>query len=269
MEAKRPRFCERRSTQWQGRWPIRNLAIARAGDHSLHPSWLSHPSQKNFDLFVAYYGDSPGRWKDESDFYDHAKGLKYPWFDRFLASNPWILDYDAVWLADDDLAADTATVADAFEIFHEAGLWLGQPSLTADSVVSYEMMRRNPGALLRHVGFVEEQMPIFSRRCLHQVRHTFGESKSGWGLGIAWAKILGYPKDKMAVIDAAPLRHVRPLQTGEMYTTVLPALGKDPRAELNAIRKRYEDDMRLVAFDRIFMDRSNPRSLERLQRQRR
>jgi hypothetical protein len=246
---------------------MRNLAIARAGDDSLHESWLSEPARKNFDLLVAYYGGTPGKWKSNADFYDHTKGLKYPWFETFLQTASWILQYDAVWLADDDLEGDTATVADAFDIFHESNLWLAQPSLTADSIVTYDLMRRKPGNLLRHVGFVEEQMPVFSRESLGRIRHTLGDTKSGWGLGIAWAQILGYPKDKMAVIDAAPLRHVRPLRMSDMYTAVLPALGKDPMDELNQMRKAYQDDMRLVVYGQAALDRADPRTPVRRARQ--
>src|SRR6185436_15155367 len=89
---------------------MRNLAIARAGEQSHHPTWLSDTSRKNFDLFVAYYGDTPGKWREGADFYDHTKGLKYPWFYEFLQANTWVLDYDAIFLADDDLEGDTATV---------------------------------------------------------------------------------------------------------------------------------------------------------------
>ncbi len=247
---------------------MRNLAIARAGEGSRHKSWLSEPSRKNFDLLVAYYGDPPGQWKEGADFYDHTKGLKYPWFDGFLRSHPWVLEYDAVWLADDDLEGDTRTVADAFDVFHSMGLWLGQPSLTYGSIVSHEMMKRKRGSLLRYVGFVEEQMPIFSRECLGRLRETLGETKSGWGLGIAWAQILGYPKDRMAIIDVSPMKHVRPLGTSDMYTRVLPALGKDPMAELAQMREKYRDDLRLEVFSEIPLDPEHPLTHERLERQR-
>ncbi len=215
-----------------------------------------------------YYGDHPGKWKEGADFYDHTKGLKYPWFDGFLKSDPWILDYDAVWLADDDLEGGTATLADAFDLFHSTGLWLGQPSLTYGSLVSHEMMKRKRGLLLRYVGFVEEQMPIFSKDCLRRLKHTMGETKSGWGLGIAWAQILGYPKDKMAVIDAAPMKHLRPLSTSDMYTKVLPALGKVPMTELDEIREKYRDDMRIEVFREVALDPADPLTSERLERQR-
>lgn len=246
---------------------MRNLAIARAGENSKHETWLSHPRKKNFDLLVAYYGDEPGKWKPKADIYDHAKGLKYPWFDAYLKSHPKVLDYDAVWLCDDDLEADTATVRDLFDIFHETGLSLGQGAQSLSSVVSFPHVRCVPGMLLRYVGFVEEQMPIFSKQCLRQLRDTMGETKSGWGLGIAWANLLGHPKYLMGVIDAAPIGHHRPLKAGEMYTQVLPAMGITARQELDAMRAKYRDEIRAVEYETVPLDPAHPLTKERLGRQ--
>ena len=246
---------------------MRNLAIARAGDTSRHKTWLSDPSKKNFDLLVAYFGEHPGTWREHADRYDHWNGLKYPWFEHFLRENRWVFDYDAIWLADDDLEADTATVSDAFDIFQAERLLLAQPALTHDSVVCHEMMRRKMGCYLRYVGFVEEQMPIFSRECLGRIEHTMGETISGWGLGVAWAKILGHPLDKMAVIDAAPMKHIRPLGQSDMYKKILPELGKDPFVELEAMKARYQDDMRMDVFREVPFDPEHPRSKERYLRQ--
>jgi len=131
---------------------------------------------------------------------------------------------------------------------------------------------RVPGGLrldVRHVGFVEEQMPIFSKECLRRLKHTMRLTKSGWGLGIAWTSTLGHPEDKMGVIDAAPIGHHRPLKAGEMYTQVLPAMGLTARQELDAMRSRYQEDMRLVEFDEVPLDPRHPLTPERLARQRR
>ncbi len=248
---------------------MRNLAIARAGDDSRHETWLSDPSRKNFDLLVAYYGDTPGRWSGRADRYDHAKGLKYPWIHSFLPGNPWVLEYDAVWLCDNDIEADTATVADMFDIFHEKGLWLGQPAQTGDCINTFPFWRCKRGTLLRYTEFVEEQMPIFSRETLGRLRGTFGESKSGWGLGVAWPKLLGFPPDRLAVIDAAPVRHVMVAGGADMYPRLLPSLGIDPRQELRNLREKYKEDLHLGRFTgEVPLDKGDPRTPARLARQR-
>jgi hypothetical protein len=246
----------------------RNLAIARAGEDSRHETWISEPSRRNFDLLVAYYGAVAGKWADRADFYDHSQGLKYPWIHSFLPVNPWIFEYDAVWLADDDIEAETATLADMFDIFHERELWIGQPSKTKDSFQSHPMFRCKPGILLRYTEFVEEQMPIFSKATLGRLWETFGETKSGWGLGLVWPKIVGFPPDRLGVIDATPVRHTRPHQTGEMYTRVLPQLGISARQELEMMRAKYKDDIHSDKIvGEVLLDRIDPRTRGRRARQ--
>lgn len=246
---------------------MRNLAIARAGETSRHQSWLSDVSRKNFDLLVAYYGDCPGTWKDTADFYDHWNGLKYPWIHQFLPKNPWVLEYDAVWLCDDDIEADTATVADMFDIFHEKRLWLAQPAQTSDCFLNYPFWACRKGTLLRFTEFVEEQMPIFSKETLAKLAGTFGESKSGWGLGAAWPRILGYPPGRMAVIDATPMRHTR-AGNGTFYTHTLPSMGVDPHKELRDLKVKY-GELRLGRFTgELPLEPADPRTPERAARQR-
>jgi hypothetical protein len=246
---------------------MKNLAIARAGDYSLHETWLSDPAKKNFDLLVAYYGAEPGKWKAKADLYDQTPGLKYPWFEQAWSLGKQFSDYDAIWLADEDIGADTETVSDMFDIFHESGLAIGQPAMADDGVVGFEMMRRVPGLLLRHTEFVEEQVPIFSRAALSRIGHTFGEAKSGWGLGVAWSKIISPIEKTLGVIDACPVFHSRPLKAGSMYTHVLPGMGISARDELDQLRAGYQHDIRLVEISRTALDPGHPKTAGRLARQ--
>lgn len=246
---------------------MRNLAIARAGDYSLHETWLSNPEKKNFDLLVAYYGTEPGRWKAKADIYDQTPGLKYPWFQSIWSLGKRFSEYDAIWLSDEDIGADTETVSDMFDIFHESGLLIGQPAMADDGVVGFEMMRRIPGLLLRHTEFVEEQVPIFSREALRQIGHTFGEAKSGWGLGVAWSKIISPYGKTLGIIDACPVFHSRPLKAGSMYTQVLPGMDVKALDELQQLMVKYQHDIRLVEVDRVPLDPADTRTAERLARQ--
>lgn len=247
---------------------MRNLAIARAGEDSKHETWLSDPARKNFDLLVAYYGDEPGKWRSGADVYDHAKGLKYPWAHAFLSANPWVFEYDAVLISDDDLQADTATVVDLFDIFAERGLWLAQPAMSRTSECGWEGTRVVPNLLLRHVGQIEEGAPVFSGSTLRKLWSTFGESVSGWGLSPVWEKLLAAPEDKVAVVDAAPFRHGRPCGTGEMYTRVLPSLGINAGAEMTAMLGRHGVRARYaVSTAAVPLDEADPRTPARRARQ--
>lgn len=245
----------------------RNLAIARAGDDSKHEGWLSDPAKKNFDLLVAYYGNTPGRFKDRAEIYHCQKGLKYPWFNAYLEGNPVVLEYDAVWLADDDIETDTARVSEMFDIFHEYRLGLAQPALTLKSCYSYPVLRVKRGCLLRFTEFVEEQQPVFSRDVLRLVRPTLGLNVSGWGLGILWPELMGYPKDKIAVIDATPVGHYRCQQSGPMYKEILPSMGISARDELNKIQNVHGYYRSESVLSEVLLDPLHPLTKLRLERQ--
>lgn len=196
---------------------------------------------------MSYYGSTPGHYRKEADIYVEEKGLKYPWFDGWLKQEQKLVDlYDAVWLCDDDIEADTEQVADLFNVFHENRLWIAQPALTRDSYYSFELFRCKKGRLLRFVNFVEAQMPVFSKWALKIVRGTMGESKSGWGIDLIWPKLLNYPLHKMAVIDAVSMYHGREVKSGPMYTEVLPKMGIVVTEELEKIKRKYGVD-----FDRM------------------
>lgn len=248
-------------------WTMKNLAIVRAGDESRHETWLSDPARKNFDLLISYYGNQPGRYRDQADLYHEEKGLKYPWFSRYIAKNPWVLDYEAVWLSDDDIQVDTATLSDLFDVFHEQKLDLAMPALQKGSYNLFDIYMVRPGKLLRYVEFVHEQSPLFSGKALRKLAESFGKNESGWGLGIMWAEILG--RKGMAIIDAAPVDHSRPIMISDMYTKVLPDLGKDPYKEFDEIKAQYGGGMRHIEIGSVDLDPSHARAQDRLLRQQR
>ena len=41
------------------------LVVVRAGDSSLHPSWLPPSGQRSWDLVVNYFGDDPHRHRSQ------------------------------------------------------------------------------------------------------------------------------------------------------------------------------------------------------------
>jgi hypothetical protein len=195
----------------------RNLVIVRAGDDSLHERWAA-AGRRDFDLFVSYFGDRPGRYAEACDFYERRPGPKWPCLAALLREHSTLVDgYDCVWFPDDDLAADTATVDRMFAFFHACGMSLAQPALTRDSYGTWRTLRQEQDCLVRYTRFVEIMAPLFSRDALRVCAPTFVESQSGWGLDWLWPRLcedagLG----RLAIIDATPVRHTRPCG-GELY----------------------------------------------------
>lgn len=215
----------------------RNLVILRAGDQSLHRGWIAQPN-RDFDLFISYYGQRPGLHQEDADFYEHRPGPKWSCIADLLAAHPALLDrYDAFWFPDDDLAATTETLNRMFALFHGFSLSLAQPALTRDSYHSWRHLLERPEYLLRHVDFVEVMAPLFERSALRACLGTFSESRSGWGLDWVWPKLAGRGRtDSIAIIDATPVKHTRPLG-GDLYRNH-PDL--DPRRDEARLLQTYD-----------------------------
>jgi hypothetical protein len=104
-----------------------------------------------------------------------------------------------------------------FDAVHAHHLWLAQPALAPGSHVSHHITQQVSGVRLRYTSFVEVMCPLFSRSGLARLAHSFRESVSGWGLDFLWPYLLGYPKDRIAVLDETPVLHTRPVGGGGTY----------------------------------------------------
>ena len=214
----------------------RALVVLRAGDASLHGAWIAGP-ERSFDLFVSYYGKAPGRWRDDADLYEHRPGPKWPAIADLLREHPALADdYDLFWFPDDDLAATTPLIERMFAFCRAYELALAQPALTRDSFHTWNTLLQQPQEQLRYAGFVEVMAPIFSRAALRVCLPTFSESRSGWGLDWVWPVLCRRAGlDRIAVIDATPVKHTRPVG-GELYRNH-PDL--DPRRDAEQVLARY------------------------------
>ncbi len=233
----------------------RNLVVLRAGDDSLHARWIADP-RRDFDLFISYYGRVPQRHAQDADYYEMRPGPKWPCLAALLKEHAARIEaYDCVWLPDDDLAGDTATLNRMFAFFHAHQLALAQPALTRDSFYTWHTLLQDPHCHLRYTQFVEVMAPIFSRAALAVCAPTFDESQSGWGLDWVWPTLCrNAGLDRFAVIDATPVCHTRPCG-GELYRSN-PEL--DPRADAARVLRKYGlHEVRAVAkysFDRRVQD---------------
>ena len=219
-----------------GRARRRNLVVLRAGDSSLHRQWLDAPD-RDFDLFISYYGRTPGRHQEDADFYEARPGPKWPAIAALLEQNLAALGaYDTFWFPDDDLAASGPVIDRMFAFFHAFQLCLAQPALTRNSYYTWDTLLQDSRAHIRYTRFVEVMAPIFSRAALEVCRPTFAESRSGWGLDWVWPTLCRQAGlGRMAILDATPVRHTRPVG-GELYRNH-PDL--DPRNDAVRLLRKY------------------------------
>lgn len=214
----------------------RNLVLSPVGDESLHPTWLSAPDERQFDLGLIYFGSQGDRYRDEAEYYLRQRGFKFHLLDALMTQmGPRLAEYDYIWCPDDDLASNTADVNRMFSIAREFRLAISQPAV-AEGEVSHATVRQQPGLLLRYSQFVEVMCPVFSREALARVRSTLVANKSAWGVDWAWTRLI--PAEELAIIDAVGVHHTRPLQSGKGYDRMR-ELGVNPLEDLVQMSAQY------------------------------
>ncbi|HEY7772807.1 MAG TPA: hypothetical protein VIC26_06485 [Marinagarivorans sp.] len=191
----------------------RFLIIARVGDESCHPSWLSqaHPE---FDLFLNYYGDVPEKFKNQATFYEQQKGGKWA-ITGELVEQYWELihTYDAVWFPDDTVLTNAQVINRMFALFQGHQLLLAQPALTLESYLTQPAQLQQSAYHLRYVNRIDLVAPLMSREALMTLTPTFSQTANGLGLDRCWPELINNRShDKIAIIDDTPVTVTRPTQ---------------------------------------------------------
>jgi hypothetical protein len=221
------------------------LIIVRAGHNSVHLGWLRGNAERNWDLLIHSY-EPVSDWKPEEGvevFHSSGQETISP---KMLAMHAffqkrrdYLLSYDYVCLADDDLVATVEIMNAIFVISQHFGLDLSQPALTPDSFMAHwGITMQNRSFLLRYTNFVEVMIPVFSRSFLERCAPTFNETISSYGLDLLWSSMVTSPL-KIGILDACPVRHSRPTRGGRLYKNIA-SLGADPDQELIALIKKYK-----------------------------
>ena len=211
----------------------RNLVIATTGDaDSCHTEWLN--GEKNFDLMLVNYGE-PGLYSEDADYFLDASGFKLEITRKAIEHyKEELMSYDAIWLPDDDLSISTEGINRLFSTFDEFQLDLAQPAILNAENCSFGITVQQHDFRLRFVNFVEVGRSLFRRSALLQLLETFDATRSGWGVDLLWAHRLRH--GRLAVIDEAPVKHVRPIDLqGGRYYQRLKAEGIDPFVELQQV----------------------------------
>lgn len=237
----------------------RVLAILRAGDASLHPGWLTgaSPQNRNWDLHLSYFGDRTAPFPDRPadvtlSFEKGTKAIGTVACIRKLADRIW--SYDWVWLPDDGLAAELGVLNRFFEIIEQFELDLAQPALGAGSYVSHDITRQRPHMALRFTTFVDIMAACFSRCALRLCLPYLGATVSSWGPSHLFPKLLGYPRDKIAIVDETPVVHTRPIGRGPNIALAM-RLGVNPNRELQQFLRQHRLTYRLDTWGGLTRDR--------------
>lgn len=157
-----------------------SLVFTSAGDRSSLHHWMD--GERDFDLWVSYYGEQPGRYRDQSDYYLARKGGKFPGLHFVYQKWPHLLErYRAVLVLDDDVLIRGTSIRRLFEIRDEFDLWLLQAAFHPLGKVSHPITVVDPGNRLRFTSFVENTCPLFRRDKLDLFMKVYDPVLVGWG----------------------------------------------------------------------------------------
>ena len=91
------------------------LVFTSAGDKANLTYWIK--GDRNFDLWINYYGNKGSRYKKHSQYYTARKGGKFPNMHYVYQHSEDILNrYQAVLVMDDDIIIDGAAITRLFEV---------------------------------------------------------------------------------------------------------------------------------------------------------
>jgi hypothetical protein len=186
----------------------RRCVFTSAGDRNVVAGWLPPDGARDFDLFVAFYGEDEARFAELCRLADRvwrikggkAQNLRALVLSRELDLSP----YTHVWLPDDDLLLAPADIPRLFDLAEHFGFAVCQPAFDPLGKVSYPLTAAAENrAQVRLTSFVEVTCPLFRREELERFLAVFDGSLSGWGLDLWFGHVLGADiPGRFGVIDA-------------------------------------------------------------------
>lgn len=193
----------------------KNLIIACAGDDSLHLPWFSE--FMNYDLCIIYYGNNSEiseKFKKNCNYFFQNKGEKYHLIKKLIDNNSINFNtYEYIWLPDVDIEISVESINKLFEYAKKFKLSLCQPSM--NGFISHQITAQHSSNLLRYTSFVEILAPLFDFKTFMDLKDTFDCNYTSHGLDFVWPKLMGYPDDKIAIIDDILMTHTKPI--GQSY----------------------------------------------------
>jgi hypothetical protein len=189
----------------------KNLVIARIGPRSLHPCWIDGTADRNWDLLLLPYRPVVMEATTDWEVADVVPGPKWSGLRTLLNSWDGWRGYEHVWLPDDDILTDQASINRMFDTADKVGLDLFAPALHDASYFAHFSTMRNHTFSGRWTGFVEIMVPGFRTETLEKLLFTLDLTETGWGWGLdsLWPHLLEHRN--VGVIDEVPVLHTRPV----------------------------------------------------------
>ncbi|MGE3539053.1 MAG: hypothetical protein AB7N91_16675 [Candidatus Tectimicrobiota bacterium] len=180
------------------------LVFTSAGDTANLHYWLQ--GERNFDVWITYYGDHTNRLRNVADFYNARKGGKFP--NLHYVYTHWkeiLAHYEAIMVMDDDIIIHGSDISKLFAIRQQYDLWILQPAFSPAGKVSHAITRVRPWAFMRYTNFVELTCPLFRKDKLDTFMAIYNPVLVGWGIDWWFLDVLGPQlENRVAIVDAIP-----------------------------------------------------------------
>ena len=230
-----------------------NLVFSSVGDHGNLPSWLR--GRRNFDLWVTYYGDTPGRFREVADYYNEHRGSKFQNLLFAYRTWPHLLDrYSAILVMDDDLLISGTAISRLFEMRERYDLWALQPAFDPRGKISWSITQVNPYTRLRFTNFIEMACPLFRKDKLDAFMAVYDPELVGWGCDWWFLDVMGEDlRDRVAVVDSITCLNPHDATKGGREIDRLSSTG-ERRALWERMKKKYgirSEDRGIQEFRRI------------------
>ena len=236
---------------------MRNLLITTVGSYNHIDKWIA--GDCNFDIALIDYTDkgtiSP-EIQSRCVYYTNFQTFKYPGLYKVFKEHPESLNYDYYWMPDEDINLQTSEINRLFEKMSQYRLDLACPSIE-ESTVSFPSWRcfihdrRAPREII-YINYIEVMCPAFSKNGLNKCLDTFWHSQSGWGIDLAWPKLINNGLSllqggfrNIAIINSIIAQHTRqpnvnlPSIRGPLYEALFKK-GINPNDELGAMMQLYK-----------------------------
>ena len=209
----------------------RAVVILRIGAQHRVSGWAkTRRAARDWLLVLSPYENLPDLAEFEPDMLIPRKGGKWDVLHALLSDRPDLLTRaPRIWLPDDDIEADAETVSRFLDIAAAEDLALAQPALTPDSEFSHYITIRNPLCRLRRTNFVEIMAPLLTPAVLRASLADMEGRPAAKGLDFVWSSHVDRPERRIAIIDATPMAHRRPI--GRHLVGQARAAGQDVNAE--------------------------------------
>jgi len=219
----------------------KNLLISPVGKNAFEicKGWIS--TDRSYDIMFIYYDmDGYENFKNTADYFVLTKGFKFPLIHQILSENlELITKYNYFFFPDDDIRITSRDIDRLFSFATSKKISVCQPSLYPKNF-TWPITKNNPDTLFRYVSMVEIMCPVFSKDALNKCLPSFTESYSGWGLEVAWYRLLGSKQKQFIIYDLVIAIHEGVRGSGSKMYDNLSKMGIHPADEYHRLEKKYD-----------------------------